>query len=119
MTSSANGNGLIDTGRLADLPHDSLVPYMQINVFSTIYMVQAALPYLRSKVGSQGGRVVVTSSGASSGEYAGLGLYCMSKAAQNSFVRTLAEEEKANGVLAYAVKPFVVDVSILLVLWRR
>jgi NAD(P)-dependent dehydrogenase (short-subunit alcohol dehydrogenase family) len=80
-------------------------------------MIQAALPYLRSQDGSQGGRVVVTSSGASSGEYAGLGLYCMSKAAQNSLVRTLAEEEKGNGVSIFAVKPGVVDVSFSVTFW--
>ena len=84
---------------------------MQINVFPTIYMIQAALPYLRSKDGSQGGRVVVTSSGASTGEFAGLGLYAMSKAAQNCLVRTLAEEEKGTGVSAYAVMPGMIDVS--------
>lgn len=36
----------------------------------------------------------------------------MSKAAQNSFVRTLAVEEKANGVSVFAVRPGVVDVSL-------
>ena len=113
MTSSATGNGLIDIGRLADLPLDSLVPYMQINVFSTIYMIQAALPYLRSNDGSQRGRVVVTSSGASTGEFAGLGLYSMSRAAQNCLVRTLAAEEKEKGVLAFAVMPGMIDVSII------
>jgi len=35
----------------------------------------------------------------------------MSKAAQNSLVRTLATEEKANGVSVFAVRPGVVDVS--------
>jgi NAD(P)-dependent dehydrogenase (short-subunit alcohol dehydrogenase family) len=80
---------------------------MQINVFSIIYMVQAALPYLRI----QGGRVVATSSGASSGEFAGLGLYGMTKAAQNCLVRTLAEEEKGNNVFAFAVMPGMIDVN--------
>jgi len=84
---------------------------MQINVFSTIYMVQAALPYLRSNDGSQRGRVVVTSSGASTGNKARLGLYSMSKAAQNCLVRTLAEEEKGTGVSAFAVMPGMIDVS--------
>jgi NAD(P)-dependent dehydrogenase (short-subunit alcohol dehydrogenase family) len=35
----------------------------------------------------------------------------MSKAAQNSLVRTLAVEEKANGISVFAVRPGVVDVS--------
>jgi len=81
---------------------------MQINVLSTIYIIQAALPHLRK----QAGRVVVTSSGASTGAYGAWGLYSMSKAAQNSFVRTLAVEEKANGVSVFAVRPGVVDVSL-------
>jgi NAD(P)-dependent dehydrogenase (short-subunit alcohol dehydrogenase family) len=37
-------------------------------------------------------------------------MYCMAKAAQNSLVKTLALEEKGNGVLAYAVRPGVIDV---------
>lgn len=80
---------------------------MQINVLSTIYIVQAAIPHLRK----QGGRVVVVSSGAATGAYGAWGLYSMSKAAQNSLVRTLAVEEKGNGISFYAVRPGVVDVS--------
>jgi NAD(P)-dependent dehydrogenase (short-subunit alcohol dehydrogenase family) len=93
-----------------------MMPYMQINVLSTLYIVQAALPHLRGKKGDQAGRAVVVSSGASSTGYIAWGLYSMSKAAQNSLVRTLAEEEKANGVAFYAIRPGVVDVSTLLFL---
>jgi len=85
-----------------------LVPYSQINIFSTIYVLQAAIPHLRK----EGGRVVVTSSGAATGGYGAWGLYSMSKAAQNSLVRTLAVEEKANGISVFAVRPGVVDVSL-------
>jgi NAD(P)-dependent dehydrogenase (short-subunit alcohol dehydrogenase family) len=96
-------------GRLADISQDALVPYLQINILSTIYIIQAALPHLRK----EGGRVVVVSSGAATGAYGAWGLYSMSKAAQNSLIRTLAIEEKANGVSAFAVRPGVVDVSPL------
>lgn len=96
-------------GRLADIPQDAMLPYLQANILSTLYIVQAALPYLRST----GGRVVVVSSGASTGDYAAWGLYSMSKAAQNSLVRTLASEEKSNGVAFFAIRPGKVDVGHL------
>lgn len=98
----------VTAGRLADLPQDALVPYIQANILSTIYLVQAALPHLRKEEQS---RVVVVSSGASTGGYAAWGLYSMAKAAQNSLVRTLGCEEQANGVSFYSVRPGVIDVS--------
>jgi NAD(P)-dependent dehydrogenase (short-subunit alcohol dehydrogenase family) len=51
------------------------------------------------------------SSGASAKGYAAWGLYSMVKAGMNSLARTLAAEEKESGVLVYAVRPGVVDVS--------
>lgn len=96
-------------GRLGDVSQDALVPFVQANIFSTVYLVQAALPYLRNR--DQQTRVVVVSSGASTGGYVAWGLYSMSKAAQNSLVRTLGAEEKENGVSFYAVRPGLVDVS--------
>lgn len=98
-------------GRIADLPQDALVPFIQANILSTIYLVQVALPHLRKE---QQSRVVVVSSGASTGNYAAWGLYSMSKAAQNSLVRTLGSEEQANGVSFYAMRPGVIDVSALI-----
>lgn len=99
---------LTSLGRLGDFPLDALVPHVQINIFSTLYLVQAALPHFRNRDSIN--RVVVVSSGASQTAYAGWGMYCMAKAAQNSLVKTLALEEKGNGVLAYAVRPGVIDV---------
>lgn len=101
---------LTGLGRLADVALDALVPYVQANIFSTIYLMQAALPHLRKQ--DIKGRVVVISSGASTNGYVAWGLYGMAKASQNSLVRTLAAEEKANGVSFYSVRPGVIDVSL-------
>lgn len=96
------------SGRLADVALDALVPFVQANIFSTIYLMQAALPHLRKEEIS--GRVAIISSGASTNGYVAWGLYGMAKAAQNSLARTLAAEEKANGVSFYSVRPGVIDV---------
>ena len=80
-----------------------------------LYLIKPALPYLRkSRAESTAaitGRVILVSSGASAKGYAAWGLYSMVKAGMNSLARTLAAEEKESGVLVYAVRPGVVDVS--------
>lgn len=84
-----------------------------------LYLIKPALPYLRkSRLGADStaassitGRVILVSSGASAKGYAAWGLYSMVKAGMNSLARTLAAEEKESGVLVYAVRPGVVDVS--------
>jgi NAD(P)-dependent dehydrogenase (short-subunit alcohol dehydrogenase family) len=103
------GNKELMKGRLGDLPQETFMPFVQANLFSMLYLVQAALPHLRKNEALS--RVVVVSSGASTGAYAAWGLYSMAKAAQNSMVRTLALEEKGNAVSFYAVRPGVIDVS--------
>lgn len=79
------------------------------NLFSVLYLIQPALPYLRKSKG----QIVLVSSGAAVKGTAAWGLYNMVKAAMNSFGRTLAEEEKDVGV--FAVRPGTVDVRVPLV----
>ncbi|WVF67512.1 hypothetical protein IAT40_002268 [Kwoniella sp. CBS 6097] len=102
--------GTIDPGKIADLPTSSLIPYVQTNLLSTIYLVQPALPYLRKSKG----KVVLVSSGASTTGYQAWGLYSMAKAGMNSLARTLAAEEKENGVSVYAIRPGMVNMQALL-----
>lgn len=99
-------------GKLADVPLDSLVPSIQVNLLSALYLIQPAMPYLRqsAKEGSPS-RVVFISSGASGTGYQAWGMYSMNKAGLNSFARTLATEEKDSNVVFYSVRPGVVDVS--------
>ncbi|KAK4685347.1 hypothetical protein P7C73_g4810, partial [Tremellales sp. Uapishka_1] len=96
--------------KLADVPLSALTPYVQTNLLSTIYLVQPALPYLRDS--PLKGRIVLVSSGASTTGYQAWGLYSMAKAGMNSLCRTLAAEEKENGVSVFAVRPGVVDLAV-------
>lgn len=79
---------------------------MDVNFFSLLYTIQAALPALRESKG----KVIFVSSGASlRGTYA-WGPYAASKAAMNSLCRTLAVEEK--DVVSVAVRPGIVDTDV-------
>jgi len=100
------------TGKLADVPLDSLVPSLQTNLLAALYIVQPALPHLR-KAASAGSpsRVIFVSSGASQTGYQAWGMYSLAKAGLNSIARTFAAEEKDAGVAFLSVRPGVVDVS--------
>nr|ODN86147.1 cytoplasmic protein [Cryptococcus depauperatus CBS 7841] len=100
-----NAGNIDPVGKVSNLPLDALVPYIQTNLFATIYLVQPALPHLRKSKG----RIVLVSSGASSTGYQAWGLYSMTKAGLNSLARTIGNEEKDNGVAIWAVRPGVVD----------
>ncbi|ESK96091.1 short-chain dehydrogenase [Moniliophthora roreri MCA 2997] len=82
--------------------------HFEVNFFSLITAVRAALPALRKS--ELGGRVVFVSSGAATKGTAGWGPYNASKAAMNSLCRTLAEEEP--NVTSIAVRPGVVDTAM-------
>lgn len=101
-------------GKLADVPIDQLIPSVQVNLLSALYLLQPALPHLRREEGNgEGGlgRVVFVSSGASATGYQAWGMYSMAKAGMNSLCRTLAAEEAEKGVITWAVRPGLVDVS--------
>ncbi|GAA5954903.1 hypothetical protein JCM3765_007806 [Sporobolomyces pararoseus] len=85
-----------------------------INYFSLISILTHSLPYLSSREGksevspdSPAGRVIMVSSGAATGGVKGWGAYSASKAAMNSLVRTLANEEEE--IVSVALRPGVVD----------
>lgn len=95
------------TDKIGNVQLDALIPYVQTNLLSTIYLLQPALPHLRKSKG----RVVLVSSGASSTGYQAWGLYSMAKAGMNSLARTVASEEKENGVAIWSVRPGMVNVG--------
>lgn len=80
--------GVLDPlGRLdsPDFSTDAWRQHFNINFFSLLYTVQAALPALRAS--DFGGRVIFVSSGAAVGGVPTWGPYNASKAAMNSFCR--------------------------------
>lgn len=68
-----------------DTPLDSWKQHFDVNFFSLVTAVKAALPYLRKS--SSGGRIVFVSSGAAVKGLAGWGPYNAGKAAMNSLCR--------------------------------
>lgn len=79
---------------------------MDVNFFSLLHTIQAALPALRESKG----KVIFVSSGASMRGIPAWGPYSASKAAVNSLCRTLAVEEK--DVVSVAVRPGTVDTDV-------
>jgi len=79
--------------------------HFDINFFSLVYTIQAALPALKES--KTGGRIIFVSSGAAVGNVASWGAYNSSKAAMNSLCRTLAQEEP--DVVCIALRPGMVD----------
>ncbi|KAE8541862.1 hypothetical protein D1P53_002036 [Cryptococcus gattii VGV] len=102
-----NAGSIDPVAKIGNVQLDALVPYVQTNLLSTIYLLQPALPHLRKSKG----RVVLVSSGASSTGYQAWGLYSMAKAGMNSLARTVASEERENGVAIFSIRPGMVNVA--------
>ncbi|KAI9374183.1 hypothetical protein BJX61DRAFT_532563 [Aspergillus egyptiacus] len=77
-----------------------------VNFFSLVAFVQAALPALRESKG----RIVFTSSGAAVSGYPGWGLYGSTKAAMNHLALTLGDEEA--DVVSVSIRPGMVDTEM-------
>ncbi|RSH88867.1 hypothetical protein EHS25_003095 [Saitozyma podzolica] len=92
-----NAGSLDPVGKLADVPIAQLIPSVQINLLSALYLLQPALPHLRRKSADGQG---------------GLGRVVMAKAGMNSLCRTLAAEEAEEGVITWSVRPGLVDTSM-------
>lgn len=76
--------------RVADSTVDEWKRLYDINLFSPLALVQAAIPHLRQTKG----RIILVSSGAALKGYAAWGPYGSSKAALHSLAQHLAVEEK-------------------------
>lgn len=92
---------------------DALVPSLQTNLLSAVYILQPALPHLRkAATPSSPSRVIFVSSGASQTGYQAWGMYSLSKAGLNSLARTFATEEKDANIAFLSIRPGVVDTSV-------
>lgn len=80
--------------------------HFAVNFFSIVSLVTMCLPHLEATRGS----IICVSSGASVKPYNGWSCYCASKAALNSYVRSLALE--IPGIRTIAVAPGVVDTQM-------
>ncbi|KAL9584054.1 MAG: hypothetical protein Q9212_002353 [Teloschistes hypoglaucus] len=101
-----NHGVLEPTSRIADSDVQAWRSNFDVNFFSLVAMIKAALPSLRQN----SGRVIFTSSGASTKAYSCWGAYGASKAAMNHLNLTLAAEEQS--VTCVSIRPGVVDTQM-------
>ena len=101
-----NHGALDPVKKIADSTPEEWRAAYDINVFSAVGMVQAALPFLRQSRG----RIVITSSGAATGAYQGWGAYGSGKAVLNHLALTLSVEEP--DVTTVSIRPGVVDTEM-------
>ncbi|KAL1591831.1 hypothetical protein SLS59_010059 [Nothophoma quercina] len=101
-----NHGALDPVKKIADSTPEEWRTAYDINVFSAVGMVQAALPSLRQSRG----RIVITSSGAATGAYQGWGAYGSGKAVLNHLALTLSVEEP--DVTTVSIRPGVVDTEM-------
>ncbi|KZW01571.1 NAD(P)-binding protein [Exidia glandulosa HHB12029] len=91
-----NAGVSLPLGRLSQIDIQDVRNTYEINVFSVIKFIQAALPKLRASKG----RAILVSSAAGEFGIQGLGSYSSSKAALNQVSRTFAAEEPDVTVIA-------------------
>ena len=92
--------------RIADVDAEDWKVCFDINVFSAVAIIKAALPGLRQSKG----KIVLVSSGAAVGAYATWGAYGASKAALNHIAMTLAVEEP--DITSISIRPGTVDTNM-------
>lgn len=93
-----------------DLEAEALRRHFETNVMGVLH---GSRVFLRRFVVPQGGGVLINvSSSAAWKGYAGWAAYCMGKAAVDRLTETLALEEAARGLRAYAVAPGIVDTAM-------
>lgn len=90
-----NAGGVVATDRVDSIPAANLQKMLDINLMTQLVMTKACLPMLRD---SEHGKLISVTSGMVNFFMEGMGAYSASKAAAEALMRTVAEEEKENGV---------------------
>ncbi|RDL40848.1 NAD(P)-binding Rossmann-fold containing protein [Venustampulla echinocandica] len=101
-----NHGTLSPVKRIADSTPEEWRSAFDVNFFSNLAFIKAALPSLRQSHG----RIILTSSGAAVGAYSAWGAYGSSKAALNHLAATLTIEEP--DISSIAIRPGVVDTEM-------
>jgi NAD(P)-dependent dehydrogenase (short-subunit alcohol dehydrogenase family) len=102
------------TGPTLEIADDSFHKFMQVNVLSSIWLAQQALPGMLER---GDGRIVLISSLSGLTGSARFGLYGMSKAACQQLARNLAVEYGRQGLRANAIAPDVHRTEMARSLW--
>ncbi|WP_374948326.1 SDR family NAD(P)-dependent oxidoreductase [Mucilaginibacter sp.] len=103
------GYGML--GSLEELTDAEARANFDVNVFGSLNIIRAAMPYLR---GQGSGHIFnISSIGGFTGNYPGFGIYCATKFAVAGFTESLAAEAKDFGVKATVVYPGYFRTSFL------
>lgn len=102
------------TGPTLDLTDEIFVKFMQVNVQSSIWLVQKALPGMLE---AGDGRIILISSLSGLTGSKKFGMYGLSKAADLQLARNLAVEYGRQGVRANAIAPDVHKTEMARSLW--
>jgi short-subunit dehydrogenase len=104
-----NNAGMAYTGNLAEMPLADWQQVMNLNLTSVLQCVQAVLPKMRQQ---QRGTIINVVSIAGHQAFPDWGAYCASKFGLMALTKTLAAEERANGIRVIAVSPGSVNTPI-------
>lgn len=103
--------GIMPAGRVRDVGAAQARHVMRINYGGTLTLLDATLPHLRAQPTPS--QLVVMGSLTGYVPMQKLAAYSASKAAVNSYVEILAEEERANGIHVLLVAPTAVRTPLL------
>jgi NAD(P)-dependent dehydrogenase (short-subunit alcohol dehydrogenase family) len=106
-----NNAGVLEPiGALAEADPERLRRNIEVNLLGVAYGSAAFARHVRERAG--GGLLINISSGAATTVYVGWAAYCASKAAVDMLTAVVATEERAAGLVAFALSPGVVDTDM-------
>jgi len=104
-----NNAGMGYTGSLAEMPLEDWQQVLNLNLTSIFQCIQAVLPVMRQQ---QQGTIINVGSIAGHQTFPNWGAYCVSKFGLAALTKTLAAEERINGIRVVAISPGSVNTPI-------
>jgi len=104
-----NNAGMGYTGTLMETPLEAWQQTLDLNLTSVFQCIQGILPGMRDRAS---GTIVNVASIAAQSPFPGWGAYSVSKAGLVALSKTLAVEERANGIRVVVVSPGAVNTAI-------
>ncbi len=111
-----NNAGSLEMATLEETTNDLLQSTFEVNTFSPARLIAALWPvFLRQEKGC----VVNVSSRATVDPFPGLSIYAAAKSAVESLTRSVMNEGRSLGIMAYAIAPGAVETPMLRSLWNE
>lgn len=105
-----NNAGTAPLVAIGDLTSDEIERSFYVNAIGPAWMINAVWPAM---VRQGGGRIVSTSTMGTKDPFPGFLTYAASKAAVNSYARSIAKEGRRHGIYGFAVAPAAVETAML------